>query len=58
LYFVLFALTQYFRHYPQILEALFFLLKREHEVRVVDNVCAAVCRMILTNISKVPMEQV
>ncbi|XP_028409936.1 importin-4-like [Dendronephthya gigantea] len=46
-----------FVHYPEILEGLFFLLKREHEVRVVDNICAAVCRMICANISKVPMEQ-
>ena len=51
------ALTQCFRHYPEILQALFFLLERENEVRVVDNICAAVCRMICTNISKIPMEQ-
>lgn len=45
-------------HYPAILETLFTLLQREHEVRVVDNICAAVCRMIVANINKVPIEQV
>lgn len=52
------CLDAMFRHYPEILQALFFLLERENEVRVVDNICAAVCRMICTNISKIPMEQV
>lgn len=48
----------FFRHYTKILEALFFILKQEHEPRVVDNICAAVCRMISANVTLVPMEQV
>ena len=57
-FFVVAVLDMPCSHYPAILDALFALLQREHEPRVVDNICAAVCRMIVTDIHKVPMDQV
>lgn len=46
------------QNYPQILKDLFDLMNQEKDRRVIDNVCAAVCRMIWTSPSHVPMEQV
>lgn len=55
---IIWIFNVFLSRYPKILEALFFLLKREEEARNIDNICAAVCRMIFTNISMIPMEQV
>lgn len=34
------------------------LLTKESDLRVIDNLCAALCRMILSNVEAVPLEQV
>lgn len=34
------------------------MLTKESDLRVIDNLCAALCRMILSNIDAVPLEQV
>jgi uncharacterized protein (DUF927 family) len=46
------------RHYDDILKNLFHVLQKEHNGRVLDNICAAVCRMIMANILAMPMDQV
>jgi len=46
------------RQYPDILKSLFDNLNGESNGRVVDNICAATCRMIMANKAGVPMEQV
>ncbi|XP_064641472.1 importin-4-like [Lineus longissimus] len=45
-------------HYEEILKHLFHVLQREHNPRVLDNICAAVCRMIMANMQVVPIDQV
>ena len=47
-----------FRHYTQVLKTLFAILNKEGNPRVIDNVCAATCRMISTHKSALPLEQV
>lgn len=34
------------------------LLAKESDLRVIDNLCAALCRMIMGNVKAVPLEQV
>lgn len=34
------------------------MLTKESDLRVIDNLCAALCRMILSNFESVPLEQV
>lgn len=34
------------------------LLTKESDRRVIDNLCGALCRMIMSNIDAVPLEQV
>ncbi len=34
------------------------LLSKESDLRVIDNLCAALCRMILSHVEGVPLEQV
>lgn len=34
------------------------LLTKESDLRVIDNLCAALCRMIMSNADAVPLEQV
>lgn len=34
------------------------MLGKESDLRVVDNLCAALCRMIKSNVDAVPLEQV
>lgn len=34
------------------------LLSKEQDRRVIDNLCAALCRMIMSNMEGVPLEQV
>ncbi|XP_022092139.1 importin-4-like [Acanthaster planci] len=45
-------------HFSNILQALSSVMGKETNRRVVDNVCAAVCRLIVTNHSLVPLEEV
>lgn len=47
-----------FRNYPQILQALSSSLSREDNPLALDNICAAIARIIVVNISAVPMDQV
>ncbi|KAH3769238.1 hypothetical protein DPMN_170487, partial [Dreissena polymorpha] len=46
------------RHYAEVLKILFGVLNNEKNGRVIDNVCAAVSRMILTSQSNVPLDVV
>lgn len=34
------------------------LLSKESDLRVIDNLCGALCRMIMGNVDAVPLEQV
>ncbi|KAM9712667.1 importin-4 [Menidia menidia] len=44
--------------YPMMLSVFSNLLAKESDLRVVDNLCAALCRMIMSNVEAVPLEQV
>lgn len=44
--------------YPMILSVFSNMLSRESDLRVIDNLCAALCRMIMSNVEAVPLEQV
>ncbi|KAK3745056.1 hypothetical protein QZH41_014548, partial [Actinostola sp. cb2023] len=44
-------------NYPAVLEALFSMLSSQQPGRLVDNICGAVSRMIMTNRSAVPLEE-
>ncbi|XP_035474891.1 importin-4 isoform X1 [Scophthalmus maximus] len=44
--------------YPMMLSVFSNMLTKESDLRVIDNLCAALCRMILSNIDAVPLEQV
>ncbi|XP_029003139.1 importin-4 isoform X2 [Betta splendens] len=44
--------------YPMMLSVFSNLLAKESDLRVIDNLCAALCRMILSNVDAVPLEQV
>uniref|UniRef100_A0A8D3BDJ4 Importin 4 n=1 Tax=Scophthalmus maximus TaxID=52904 RepID=A0A8D3BDJ4_SCOMX len=46
------------RDYPMMLSVFSNMLTKESDLRVIDNLCAALCRMILSNIDAVPLEQV
>lgn len=47
-----------FPQYPEVLKILFTILNKESNPRVMDNICAATCRMIMTNKTAIPMAQV
>ncbi|EFX65679.1 hypothetical protein DAPPUDRAFT_303554 [Daphnia pulex] len=47
-----------FPNFPQILQILSNALSRETNPLALDNICAAITRMIIVNISAVPMDQV
>ncbi|XP_039193981.1 importin-4 isoform X2 [Crotalus tigris] len=47
-----------YEHYPKILALLSNLIAQERNNRVTDNVCGAVARMLMTNPSGMPVEQV
>lgn len=34
------------------------MLSKESDLRVIDNLCAALCRMMMSNVEAVPLEQV
>ncbi|XP_041717455.1 importin-4 isoform X2 [Coregonus clupeaformis] len=44
--------------YPMMLALFSNLLSKEQDRRVIDNLCAALCRMIMSNMEGVPLEQV
>lgn len=44
--------------YPMMLSVFSNLLTRESDRRVIDNLCGALCRMIMGNADAVPLEQV
>lgn len=44
--------------YPMMLSVFSNLLTKETDTRVIDNLCAALCRMIMSNVEAVPLEQV
>ncbi|XP_041823650.1 importin-4 isoform X1 [Melanotaenia boesemani] len=44
--------------YPMMLSVFSNLLTKESDLRVIDNLCAALCRMIMSNVDAVPLEQV
>lgn len=44
--------------YPMMLSVFSKLLTKESDRRVIDNLCGALCRMIVSNIDAVPLEQV
>uniref|UniRef100_A0A8C7HBJ3 Importin 4 n=1 Tax=Oncorhynchus kisutch TaxID=8019 RepID=A0A8C7HBJ3_ONCKI len=46
------------RDYPMMLSLFSNLLSKEQDRRVIDNLCAALCRMIMSNMEGVPLEQV
>ena len=47
-----------YRHFPEVLRALFTLVTMETDPRCLDNICAAVCRMIMAQPDAVPIDQV
>ncbi|XP_028288585.1 importin-4-like [Parambassis ranga] len=44
--------------YPMMLSVFSNLLSKESDLRVIDNLCGALCRMIMGNVDAVPLEQV
>lgn len=44
--------------YPMMLSVFSNLLAKESNLLVIDNLCAAICRMIMSNVAAVPLEQV
>lgn len=46
------------RHFPEVLRALFTLVTMETDPRCLDNICAAVCRMVMAQPDAVPLDQV
>ncbi|KAJ8010569.1 hypothetical protein DPEC_G00076440 [Dallia pectoralis] len=44
--------------YPMMLSLFSNLLSKEQDRRVIDNLCAALCRMIMSHMDGVPLEQV
>ncbi|CAN9506252.1 unnamed protein product [Ophioblennius macclurei] len=44
--------------YPTMLSVFSNMLTKESDLRVIDNLCAALCRMIMSNVEAVPLEQV
>uniref|UniRef100_A0A4W5NHS7 Importin 4 n=1 Tax=Hucho hucho TaxID=62062 RepID=A0A4W5NHS7_9TELE len=44
--------------YPMMLSLFSNLLSKEQDRRVIDNLCAALCRMIMSHMAGVPLEQV
>uniref|UniRef100_A0A3B5L355 Importin 4 n=1 Tax=Xiphophorus couchianus TaxID=32473 RepID=A0A3B5L355_9TELE len=44
--------------YPMMLSVFSNMLGKESDLRVIDNLCAALCRMIMSNVDAVPLEQV
>ena len=47
-----------YRYFQEVLHALFTLVTMETDHRCLDNICAAVCRMIMTQPNAIPLDQV
>ncbi|OWF34795.1 Importin-4 [Mizuhopecten yessoensis] len=47
-----------FSRYPEVLKCLFDAMSKAENPRLLDNICAATCRMIMANKAGVPMSQV
>ena len=47
-----------FSRHPDILKLLLEMMGGEQNVRVMDNMCAAICRMVWTNSTNLPLEYV
>ena len=47
-----------YRFFQEVLHALFTLVTMETDPRCLDNICAAVCRMIMTQPDAIPLDQV
>ncbi|KAK7114904.1 importin-4-like [Littorina saxatilis] len=45
-------------HHADILKQLLEMLNGEENLRVIDNMCAAICRMIWTNAANLPLEYI
>ena len=52
------SLTSMISRYSEILKLMFELLNKEKNPRVIDNICAAVCRMIMASQTACPVEVV
>uniref|UniRef100_A0A672ISZ9 Importin N-terminal domain-containing protein n=1 Tax=Salarias fasciatus TaxID=181472 RepID=A0A672ISZ9_SALFA len=52
------AEAQRSRDYPTMLSVFSNMLSKESDLRVIDNLCAALCRMILSNVDAVPLDHV
>ena len=46
------------RKFPDLVKLLMEMLQRESDRRAIDNICAAICRMITTHIEGVPVQVV
>ncbi|XP_055381935.1 importin-4-like [Condylostylus longicornis] len=55
---VFYAKTKSFSSYPHILTALSHAVSKEKHQGVLDNICGAIARLIITNSNLVPLEQV
>lgn len=53
-----FSLAAARRDYPMMLSVFSKMLTKESDRRVIDNLCAALCRMIMSNVDAVPLQQV
>lgn len=53
-----FLTINYTRHYPQILQTLSSLIGRETSAQARDNIIGAIARLIITNHTIIPMDQV
>ena len=45
-------------HYHDILQRLFTVAQSRRNARILDNICAAICRMIMAYTEGIPVEQV
>lgn len=48
----------WFRDFPMMLSVFSNLLAKESDQKVIDNLCAALCRMITSNVGAVPLDRV
>lgn len=55
---LIFLNNRYNRHYPQILATLSCAIAKETDAAARDNVVGAIARLIITNYSNLPLEQV
>ena len=58
MYCLLFVCFNVHSHYGAVLQKLFTQVERETSLRCIDNIVAAVCRMIMAKPDCVPLDQV